>query len=230
MRRPHALVILAPALVACGSETAEQVEDKVEEIGERVAVRAEDVAEKTSADAKLIAKHTAEEAQRVAGKTADAADQASDRIEQRVGNAGERIDNAADQVTDIAKDGLPEPASATEVAAALHDADTAIQCDGAGKCTVTRDFAARLRERPDVLAAQAQLELAPDGSGMRMRNLGDLPKKVGLQYDDVITAINGVPLKGSEVVPQLVLQLGSSRFEIDYVRKGSEHTLQIDVV
>lgn len=228
------IAIGALALVACteqGERAAEELEDKVGEIGERAADRAEDVAQKTASDAKIIVKETADEAKRVAGKTADAADQASDKIEERVGSAGRRIDNAAEQVTDIAKDGVPEPASADEVAATLKDADTAIQCDGAGKCTITRDFATRLRERPDVLATQAHLEPAPDGSGLRMRNLGDLPKKVGLEYDDVITAINGIRLdKGSEVLSDLVLQLGASRFEIDYVRKGAPHSLQIDVV
>ena len=234
MRRFGPLAICALALVACnekGERVAENIEDKLGEIGGRAADRANDVAEKTASDAKIIAKETSEEAKRVAGKTAVAADQASDEIEQRVGQAGDRIDNAAEQVTDIAQDGVPEPASANEVAETLKDLDTAIQCDGAGKCTVTREFATRLRERPDVMAAQAQLEPAPDGSGLRMRNLGDLPKKVGLEMDDVITAINGVRLdKGNQVLSQLVLQLSASRFEIDYLRKGAQQSLQIDVV
>jgi hypothetical protein len=234
------LAIVTVALVACGTpdktldekarESVDKTAEKVEELGERAADRAEAVVEKTAEDAKLVARGTAQEAQRVAGKTAEAADQATDKVAERVDHAGDRIDNAAEQVTDMAKDGVPEPASADEVAAVLQGADTAIRCESADKCTVTRDFAARLRERPDVLAAQAQVEAAPDGSGMRLRNLGDLPKKVGLEFDDVITAINGVPLKGSEVMPQLVLQLGASQFDIDYMRKGSEHTLHIDVV
>jgi uncharacterized protein YjbJ (UPF0337 family) len=238
---PSRVAIAVFSLVACGApdpnktfdekakDAVDKTADKVEELGERAAARAEDVAHKTVQDAKVVAQGTADEAQRVAGKTADAADQANAQIEERVGNAGDRLDNAADQVTDIAKDGMPEPASADEVAAALHDLDTAITCESADKCTVTRDFAARLRERPDVLAAQAKIEPVA-GTGMRLNNVGDLPKKVGLQYGDVVTAINDVPLKGTEVLPQLVLQLGASRFEIDYTREGTEHTLQIDVV
>jgi hypothetical protein len=46
----------------------------------------------------------------------------------------------------------------------------------------------------------------------------------------VLTAINGVALTGTEAMPELMLQLGESRFRIEFVRDGREQSLQIDVV
>jgi vacuolar-type H+-ATPase subunit H len=217
-------LIIALALAACVDppHSVEEANDAVEKTVERAK-------EKAREDVKIVAQGTADEAKRVAEKTAQAAEDATSKVAERVDAAGSRIDNAADQVGDIAKDGVPEPAPPDEVRAAMQGVDDAIDCDGAGKCTVTRDFAARMRERPDVLAAQARLEAAPDGKGVRMQNLGDLPRGLGFQHGDVVTAINDVPLTGN-YVPALVLQMGASSFEIQFVRGGSEHTLQIDVV
>ena len=195
-------LIVALALAACVDppRTVEEANDAVEKTVERAAENARE-------DAKIVVQGTADEAKRVA----------------------HRIDDATHQVGDIAKDGIPEPAPPDEVRAAMQGVDDAIDCDSAGKCSVARDFAGRMRERPDVLAAQARLEAAPDGKGVRMQNLGDLPRRLGFQQGDVVTAINDVPLTGN-YVPALVLQMGASSFEIQFMRDGSEHTLQIDVV
>ncbi len=203
-------------------KTVEEANDAVEKTVERVA-------EKAREDAKIVAKGTADEAKRVAEKTTQVAEDASEKVAERVDAAGNRIDVAADQVGDIAKDGIPEPAPPDEVRAAMEGVGDAIDCDGSGKCTVARDFASRMRERPDVLAAQARLEAAPDGTGVRMQNLGDLPRELGFQHGDVVTAINRVPLTGN-YIPALMLQMGATRFEIQFVRDGSEQTLEIDVV
>jgi hypothetical protein len=216
MTRFAPLVLLAAVLACAGpDETAE----KAEELGQRAADRAEDVANKTAADAKLVAKQTAKEANRLADETQRAAERAGDRIAKRVGAAGEDISEV-----------LPEPASPEEVRAELRDVDAAIECDGKGGCTVTRDFADRLRERPEVIAAQARLEPEPQGTGLRISNLGELPRHLGFEHGDVVTEINGVALTGTRALPQLMLQLSASRYTIHYVRGGSEHTLQIDVV
>lgn len=220
----RALIAAVLACTACVDppKTVEEANDAVEKTVERAK-------EKAREDAKIVAQGTADEAKRVAEKTARAAENASDKVAERVDNTAEQVGNAAEQVGDIAKDGIPDPAPPDEVRAAMQGVDDAIDCDDAGKCTVARDFAARLREQPDVLAAQARLEAAPDGKGVRMQNLGDLPRQLGFQQGDVVTAINDVPLTGN-FVPALMLQMGATSFEIQFVREGSEHTLQIDVV
>lgn len=192
----------------------EQAEQRAEELGKRAADKVQDVADKTRADAKMMARETAEEARRVAGKASD------------------QLGDAAEQVSDVAADGMPTAAPPDEVRAAMGDVDAAVACDGAGKCTVTRDFAERLKAKPGVLVAQARCEAARDGAtvGMRIQNLGDLPRKLGFQAGDVLTTINGVALTGTEAMPQLMLQLRESRFQIEFVRGGSEQSLQIDVV
>jgi hypothetical protein len=232
------------ALAACREsvdDTVEKTRERADELRDRAAERAGDVAEKTAEDVKAVARGSADEAKRVADEAARAAeragthvadeteraaDAARSRVAERVDAAGEHIDRAAE----IAKDGMPEPAAPHEVREAMHDLDTAVSCDGAGTCTVTRAFADRLRERPDVLAAQARLERAASGTGVQMRNLGELPRRLGFQHDDVVTAINDVQLTGRDAMPELMLQLGSSRFEIDYLRGGEALTLVIDVV
>ncbi|HET6584486.1 MAG TPA: hypothetical protein VFG69_13585 [Nannocystaceae bacterium] len=210
------LALTAVALAACvePEQAVEQTKEKAEELGKRAADKVQDVADKTRADAKMMARETAEEARRVADK------------------AGEQLGDAAEQVSQVGVDGIPEAAPPEEVRAALTDLDAAVKCDGAGKCTVARDFFERLKARPDVLAAQAKCESAQAGAsvGMQIQNLGDLPRKLGFEAGDVLTAINGVALTGNDAMPQLVLQLGKSSFRIEFLRDGSEQSLQIDVV
>lgn len=217
MTRAHRLVLAAVALGACTEppdKAMERAEERAEELGQRAADKVNDVADKTGADAKMMARETAKEAKRVVDK------------------AGDQLGDAAQQVSDVAADGMPTRAEPDEVRAVIGDVDAAVACDGAGKCTVTRDLAERLKAKPGVLAAQAQCEAARHGAtvGMRIQSLGDLPRKLGFEAGDVLTEINGVALTGTEAMPQLMLQLGASRFRIEFVRAGSEHSLQIDVV
>jgi hypothetical protein len=216
MTRIGRLLLAVAALGACAEsdKAMEQTAERAEELGQRAADKVNDVADKTTADAKMMAHETAKEARRVAGK------------------AGDQLGDAAEQVSDVAADGMPTAAAPDEVRAVMGDVDAAVDCDGAGKCTVAKDFAERLKARPDVLAAQARCEAARDGAtaGMRIQNLGDLPRMLGFEAGDVLTTINGVALSGKEAMPQLVLQLHESRFQVEFVRNGNELSLQIDVV
>jgi len=210
-------------------QTAERAQELGDKAAERVEDVAQDVAEKTAADAEVMARETAEEARRVAGKAAVAADQATDKIDEKVDDAGERVKNTAAQAADVAVNGVPTPAPAHEVREVMVEADHAIDCDGKGRCTVHKSFAERLRAQPEVVVAQARVEPAPSG-GVKLSSLGDLPTKLGFENGDVVTSVNGVDLAREDAMAELVLQLGGSHFEIQFVRRGTEQTLQIDVV
>jgi type II secretory pathway component PulC len=178
--------------------------------------------------------------------------------EDEVAGARESIEQGADVVVEAAREGL-ERADAevedirrraeaeldgardrVEQSAApddeerrlLAEAPRAIACDR-DRCTVTRDYAERLRVRTGLLARQAKLVKAErDGRvvGLAVGDLGPLPRLLGFRAGDVVTSVNGVQLRSLQSVPQAYLQLrAAQRFTIEMLRDGRPWTLHVEI-
>jgi hypothetical protein len=145
--------------------------------------------------------------------------------------AGEEIEAGMEQAQSAVEQVL-EPA---EDADPFADAAQAIHCEGLA-CTVTADFAGRMRAHPGQLAEQARVRAQQEGGrtiGMRVDQItdGSLPHRFGLRDGDVVTSINRAPLDSVAGSLTLTLQLRSAtHFDVEFLRAGEAMTLVIDVV
>jgi type II secretory pathway component PulC len=153
----------------------------------------------------------------------------------RVEDVGEDLGKAAGQVGTQVRSATAEAvpvASEAELSALVAEAKTAIACEQES-CTIQRAFADRLRAKPVAMASQAKVDPEQrDGQtvGLRMSEVGEIPRLLGFQERDVMLTINGMPLRSLQGIPQLALQLRSAtRFAVEYERAGTSSTKMITI-
>lgn len=153
----------------------------------------------------------------------------------RVEEVGQDLGKAAGQVQTEVQTRAADAVPATRGAALdelVRDAPTAISCEEES-CTIERSFADRLRAQPVAVASQAKVDPEQrDGRsiGLRLSEVGELPRLLGFQDRDVVTTVNGIQVRSLQSVPQLALQLRSAtRFTIVYERGSTTSTKQITI-
>jgi hypothetical protein len=167
--------------------------------------------------------------ERGADRVAEAAREGLARAETEVDGAAKRIEQ---ELGDARKEVDAAVSTEQEDAAVLARAPQAIACAN-DRCTVERAFADDLRGRTGLLARQAKLVKAErDGRvvGLELGELGALPRLLGFRAGDVVTSVNGVPLRSLQGLPQAYLQLrAAQRFTVEVLRDGRPWTLRVEI-
>jgi type II secretory pathway component PulC len=117
----------------------------------------------------------------------------------------------------------------------LADAAKAIECDEAReRCTVTADFAERVRQHSTRVASQVRVtRVAGTVRGIRIDAIdaGTIAERVGLRAGDVVTHVNGTAIGSAQDAMLLYMSVRSAqRFVVQYQRGEESRSLQVDVV
>lgn len=183
-----------------------------------------------------------EEAKEVAREANEVAQATQESISRGVDSAKEQLDKVDTEKIGKTWDGMVEavedstrsdPASAEPDP--LADAAKAIECDAAReRCTVTADFADRMRQHGSRVASQVRVtRVAGSVTGIRIDAIdaGTIAERVGLRAGDVVTHVNGTSIGSAQDAMMLYMSVRAARsFVIDYQRDGEARTLHVDVV
>lgn len=113
--------------------------------------------------------------------------------------------------------------------------DGVVACPDAHRCVVRREFFADLLVNPVRLAGQARVipsyrDGQPRGLKFYAVRPGTLPRAIGMKNGDLLTAINGRPLRNlDDALTEFNLLRGARSLDLDLVRKGEPVRLHLDI-
>jgi S1-C subfamily serine protease len=116
----------------------------------------------------------------------------------------------------------------------LDGARGAVVCSSARGCTIRRSFVERMLREPSLLAPPTPMAGMPDGTeGLRVLGAyrGSVADLLGLRSGDVITAIDGIPVRSPADLAQIAKALGAhDRLVLTLLRDGLRQTLHYRVI
>ncbi len=128
-------------------------------------------------------------------------------------------------------DVVPPPPPAPPLPPAVNPG---VGCSEAGRCTVSRAELERLVSDPAHLNRQMRIMPVQDGQprGLKLHGIGpdSLPRALGLQDGDLLTAVNGKPLHDPELALIAYSALRDARvLDFTIVRKGEPMALTLTI-
>jgi general secretion pathway protein C len=113
--------------------------------------------------------------------------------------------------------------------------DSAIQCRDENNCTVSRDYVNKLLANPAALTKEARVVPAirnGETKGFKFYGIrpNSLPKLLGVKNGDMVTAVNGIELRGLDQAMGMYSKLrNASHLSISIERKGKPVQKEIDI-
>ena len=113
--------------------------------------------------------------------------------------------------------------------------ETAISCSDENNCTVSRAYVNKLLANPAALTKEARVVPAirnGETKGFKFYGIrpGSLPKLLGVKNGDMVTAVNGIELKGLDQAMGMYTKLrNASHLSISIERKGKPVQKEIDI-
>lgn len=113
--------------------------------------------------------------------------------------------------------------------------DGVLSCPSEHRCVIGREFFTDLLHNPVRLAGQARvLPSLTDGEprGLKFYGLrpGSLPRAIGMKNGDLLTAVNGRPVRTwDQALTEFTLLRGARALDLELVRRGEPVRLRLDV-
>jgi general secretion pathway protein C len=113
--------------------------------------------------------------------------------------------------------------------------DGVVACPTENRCVIKREFFADLLMNPVRLTGQARVmpsfrDGEPRGLKFYAVRPGTLPRAIGMKNGDLLTAINGRPLRTlDDALTEFTLLRGLRSLDLDIERKGEPVRLHVDI-
>jgi hypothetical protein len=129
----------------------------------------------------------------------------------------------------------PAPAPPTVAPAPFVLLDGVVACPGEHRCVIRREFFADLLVNPVRLSGQARV--MPSFNNGQPRGLkfyavrpGTLPRAIGMKNGDLLTGVNGRPVRTiDDALTEFTLLRGVRSLDLDIERKGEPVRLHLDI-